>query len=128
MVPGKYAYYGSFDKNMSGKGKLINYEQKITYEGELLRGGIHGQGKITHHQNEFEFEGKILSGKPVQGTLIVYHPGTISKKFELTLYEYPESKAVINYEDGRRYEGKINLKTFVPEGLGTMHYPNGTSY
>lgn len=128
VVPNKYIYQGSFDHDKHGKGKLIYTQNKITYEGEMVKGRISGEGKVYHHNGEFEFEGKTFLGIPTNGKLTVYNPETKDRKFTATIQEYPEKKAFIDYSDGRHYEGKINLHTFLPEGLGTMSYPNNTSY
>jgi hypothetical protein len=46
----------------------------------------------------------------------------------LILNNYPEGKSIIDYNDGRHFEGYINRKTFAPHGEGTVTFPDKSEY
>ena len=58
----------------------------------------------------------------------MFNPETKERELTAELEDYPTKPAIINYADEKRYEGQINLKTFLPEGKGVMYYPNKNIY
>lgn len=83
---------------------------------------------MTKYNNVFSYEGTInADSKPTTGILTV-NSDEPSLAFVAKLDDYPSNKAVIQYRDGRKYEGLININTFMPEGEGKSTYLNGSSY
>lgn len=127
--PGDFLYEGNFDSVPHGNGVLYDLKNGFTYDGEFNHGKIEGQGKLTKDDNLYSYEGAINSdSQPTTGKLTVNHPQDHNKSYTVFLSNYPAMKARIEYQDGREYEGYLNLKTFLPEGEGTSKYPNDCIY
>lgn len=102
---------------------------KFIYEGFFNYGKIEGNGRVDSTLNLFSFEG-IFNGKsqPIKGNLIINNQENDMESYTVYLNNYPENKARIVFNEGRQYEGDINYDKFVPSGLGTAKYANGSFY
>lgn len=123
-LPDTLLYEGSFAEGRpNGRGQVQFLNHKCVYEGDIANGQANGEGVFTNSQDKYTFRGQWQHSKPKTGRLDFATNGTIIE-FE----DYDKNLAKITYEDHKVYHGQTDLKTFLPEGVGEVSFPDNSRY
>ena len=116
-------YEGKIDKlRPSGKGKLIDRDGSIMYEGDFVEGHFEGNGDlvVVHGKYRGEIEHGEMNGT---GTLKDIFGGTYSGEFKDNLFD---GEGAYLQKDGSKYEGE--WLAGVMHGKGKATYLSGDYY
>jgi len=132
---GKIEYDGDYKEGWkSGHGVEYYENGTVKYEGDWLRDKYHGAG-LYHYKNGNVLEGKWKEGQLNGDAVLKKTDGSSYKRIykddevikEQILTARTDTKKVIDYGDGDKYEGEVN-KAGEPHGRGTMFYKDGSRH
>ena len=126
--PEQYIYHGEFKVVPNGVGTLELLKEKFIYEGQIKEGKADGLGKLTSRDNRIEYEGTMENSLPKTGTLRINNLADHKKTHTIELHNFPTDPVKIYYEDGRVYEGFVNMRSFAPAGQGVATFSDSSRY
>lgn len=98
-------FNGQFSKGMpNGNAQIKFIGENYDFEGNLKDGRADGNGTLDNMAQKYKFTGDWANSKPKTGTLTLANDANISN---IEFQDFAKKLAVINYRDGRRYEGKF---------------------
>jgi hypothetical protein len=51
-----------------------------------------------------------------------------AKRCSIVFHNYPSGASILTYNDGKKYEGELKVRTFEPNGKGIATFIDGSSY
>lgn len=77
----------------------------------MIDGKMNGFGTYIDNKQLYKFEGFWINSAPSKGTLTLMKDGNIEK---VEFINFQQKYAKIYYNDGRIYEGEINISKLIP--------------
>lgn len=135
-----FIYHGEWINNKPDGFGRVFFPNGEYFEGEFMEGKAKGEGRYFYNNDAF-FEGKIDDNKAegegryeskdvsFSGTWehSKPHVGVFYLSDKTRIEKKDEHRAVIDWPDGRHYEGEID-EELNPSGQGKITFANGNSY